>query len=44
LGTIPSPEIPPLEEIDVKARTAEVSQQSLELLWPEKPQDNETTD
>jgi DNA recombination protein RmuC len=36
LGTIPAPEIPPLEEIDVKARTAEVSQQSLELLWPEK--------
>jgi DNA recombination protein RmuC len=44
LGTIPAPEIPPLEEIDVKARTAEVSQQSLELLWPEKPTDGLATD
>ncbi len=38
LETTPAAEIAPLDEVDVRTRNAEVSQQSLELLWPEKPE------
>jgi DNA recombination protein RmuC len=44
LGTIPAPEIPPLEEVESKPRTTEVGQQTLDLGWPEKPPENGATD
>ncbi len=39
LETTPAPEVLPLEAIESKARTAEVGQQTLELLWPDKPEE-----